>query len=64
MVHGKLELEAWVETAGSVEEGMILSWMCGDEGGILGWNFSSFSFGVLAATWHDCCLSSAAPLFC
>jgi hypothetical protein len=30
-VHGKLELEARDETARIVEEGRILSWMCGDE---------------------------------
>jgi hypothetical protein len=28
---GKLKLEARDETLGMVEEGMILSWMCGDE---------------------------------
>jgi hypothetical protein len=36
MVHGKLGLETSVETVGSVEEGKIISWMCRDEGGILG----------------------------
>jgi hypothetical protein len=63
-VHGKLELEARDETAGIVEEGRILSWMCGDERGVLGREFLAFFWCIsnCLARFANC--SSVAPVFC